>query len=135
MKEDEAYLNVSKRFLESCEQHIANGVNLQEVIGFKSYHAFESIAGSFNSHFGHQIPSAHPAKINAFVANSKNSQFVNGRTIAAVAMLLSSVRNDYLYPVKNGADFKPPMDQLSMTNARDLVRRVKGIVRKVEKLI
>lgn len=135
MNEDEAYLIVAKRYLESCEKHISNGVNLQEVIGFKSYHAFESIGGAFNAHFGRPIPNPHPAKINAFVANSRHNRRVNGRAIATVAMILSSVRNNYLYPVKNGPVFTPPHDQLSMTNAKDLVRRVKGIVKRVEKLI
>ena len=39
MREDEAYLEVAKRYIESCEQHINYGINIQEVIGFKAYHA------------------------------------------------------------------------------------------------
>ena len=135
MNEDEAYLNISKRYLESCEQHISNGVNLQEVIGFKGYHAFESIAGAFNSHFGHTVPKSHVKKLNSFVAHACHSRHINGMAIATLAMTFNGVRNLYLYPEKDGSNYKVPMNSLSMTNAKELVRRVKGIVKKIEKLV
>lgn len=135
MNEDEAYLNIAKRYLESCEQHITNKVKLQEVIGFKSYHAFESIAGAFNSHFGHKIPRSHIRKLNAFVANARHNPHVNSYAIATLAMVFNGVRNQYLYPDNNGVIYNVPMQKLSMTNAKVLVRRVKGIVNRIEKLI
>jgi len=135
MNEDEAYLNISKRYLESCEQHISNAVNLQEVIGFKGYHAFESIAGAFNSHFGHTVPKSHVKKLNSFVTNARHNRHVNCMAIATLAMTFNGVRNRYLYPEKDGGNYKLPMDRLSMTNAKELVRRVKGIVKIIEKLI
>ena len=135
MKEDEAYLNISKRYLESCEKHISNRVNLQEIIGFKSYHAFESIAGAFNSHFRHTVPKSHVRKLNSFVANARHNRYVNSRAIATLAMTLNGVRNLCLYPEKDGGNYKLPMNRLSMKDAKELVRRVKGIVNKIEQLI
>lgn len=135
MNEDEAYLDVARRFLESCEQHINNAINIQEVIGFKGYHVFESIAGAYNSHFGHNVPKGHQKKLNAFVANSRHNHLVNSFAIATLAITLNSMRNKYLYPEKIGPRYRRPQDQISLTNAKDLVRRIKGIVRQIESLI
>lgn len=135
MNEDEAYLHIAKRYLESCEQHIANGINIQEVVGFKTYHAFESIGSAYSSHHGHNVPRSHPSKINTFVASSNHDHRVNYRAVAILAMTLSSMRNKYLYPELVGSDFKNPDEQISMTAARDLTRRIRGIIREVERLI
>jgi len=135
MNEDEAYLDVAKRYIESCEEHISNGINIQEVVGFKSYHAFESIAGAYNSHYGHAVPRGHARKLNTFVINTRRNHLANSRAIAAQAILLSSMRNKYLYPEKTGTNFKRPQDQISLTDAKQLVRKVKGIVRQVEGII
>ena len=135
MNEDEAYLDIAQRFLHSCEQHIHNAINIQEVIGFKSYHVFESIAGAFNSHFGNYVPRGHIRKLNVFVANSRHSRSVNSFAIATLAITLSSMRNKYLYPERTGTTFIRPQDQISLSDARDLVRRIRGIVRQIERLI
>ena len=135
MNEDEAYLDVAKRFIDSCEQHIANGINIQEVLGFKSYHAFESIGGAFNSHFGIPVPRSHARKLNSFVSNARHNHQVNGIVIATLAMTLNSMRNKYLYPEPNGTTFKTPKEQVSLTNVREMIRRINGIIRQVERLI
>lgn len=135
MNEDEAYLDVARRFLESCEQHINSAINIQEVIGFKSYHVFESIAGAFNSHYGHNVPKGHTKKLNMFVANSRHNHNVNSVAIATLAMTLNSMRNKYLYPEKIGTRYRRPREQISLTNAKILVRRIRGIVRQIEQLI
>ncbi|MCG8041765.1 MAG: hypothetical protein JAZ15_14600 [Candidatus Thiodiazotropha endolucinida] len=135
MKEDEAYLDVARRFQESCEQHIAHNIDLQEVIGFKSYHAFESIGGAYISHHGRRVPKRHISKLNEFIAIARHDINVNDHAIAALAMLLNSMRNKYLYPEKTGTDYKRPQDQISLTDARSTVRRIKGIIRQVEKNI
>lgn len=135
MNEDEAYLDIANRYLESCEEHISNNINIQEVIGFKSYHAFESIGGAFNSHFGHPVPKSHVGKLNTFIANARHNPHVNGRAIATVAILMHSVRNKYLYPESSGSSFIIPKQQISLTSAKDAVRRVKGIIRQIERLI
>ena len=135
MREDEAYLEIAERFIESCDGHISNAVNIQEVIGFKTYHAFESLGGAFNSHYGHSVPRGHAKKINAFVTNSRHNAQVNNHNVAVVAMLVASMRNKYLYPEANGGTYKNPKDQLSMTDARTMVARVKGILRQVQRVI
>lgn len=135
MREDEAYLDVAIRYLSSCDQHIAGGVGLQEVIGFNGYHAFESIGGAFNAHLGYSVPRSHVRKLNAFVSAARNSHLVDARAVAALAMILSSTRNLYLYPEKTPLGYKPPKDQISISDAKRLVSRVKGIVRKIRPLI
>ncbi|NBA86848.1 hypothetical protein GVN16_13820 [Emticicia sp. CRIBPO] len=135
MKEDEIYLEIAKRYIKSCDHLINNGSNLQEVIGFKAYHAFESLGGAFNSHYGLHIPKGHLKKINAFVTNSRHCKYVTCQSIATVSMLLSSNRNKYLYPENVGGVFKSPQDQLSMTDAKLIVSRVKGILKNIDKLI
>ena len=135
MNEDEAYLEVAQRFIESCEQHISNGINIQEVLGFKSYHAFESIGGAFNSHYGHTIPLSHAKKLNLFVSNARHNTQVNGRSIATIAIILNSMRNKYLYPEVNGTGYICPKDQVSLTDVRYMIRRINGIIRQVEKII
>ena len=106
MNEDKAYLDVAKRYLDSCEKHIANNDNIQEVIGFNGYHALESVAGAFNAHHGHSIPRRHIKKLNLFVTNSARYQLVSRRAIAALVITLHSVRSNCLYPEKIGATFK-----------------------------
>lgn len=128
MNEDEAYLDVAIRFLESCNHHIVNETNLQEVIGFECYHAFESIGGAFNSHYHHVVPRAHARKINAFVANSNHNRHVDGYMISAIAMILNAMRNKYLYPEQIGATYIRPQDQISITDSKRLVRKVSRIV-------
>lgn len=135
MNEDEAYLDVAKRFIDSCEQHINNGINYQEVLGFKSYHAFESIAGAYNSHYGNHVPLNHARKLNSFVTNCRHDHQVNGIVIATIAMTLYSMRNKYLYPEPSGTSFKTPKEQVSLTNVRDLTRRIHGIIRQIERII
>ncbi|MDV3539407.1 hypothetical protein CMU94_09710 [Elizabethkingia anophelis] len=135
MKEDEAYLEIAKRFIESCDKHILNNIDIQEVIGFKTYHAFESLGGAFNSHYGHTVSRDHTKKINAFVTNSRRNTLVSGHNIAIIAMLVSSMRNKYLYPEPIGASFKNPKNQISLTDAKLMVKKVKGILKQVENII
>lgn len=135
MKEDEAYLEIAERFIDSCDGHVKNAINIQEVIGFKTYHAFESLGGAFNSHYGHTVPRGHAKKINTFVTNSRNNAQINQHNVAVVAMLVASMRNKYLYPELVSGAYKNPKDQLSMTDARTMITRVKGILRQVQRII
>lgn len=135
MNEDEAYLEIAERFIDSCDSHINNAINIQEVVGFKAYHAFESLGGAFNSHYGHNVPKGHEKKINAFVANSRHNPQIKNHNVALVAMLVTSMRNKYLYPELVGNTYKNPKDQISMTDARIMVSRVKGILKQVQKIV
>ena len=74
-------------------------------------------------------------KLNAFVANSRHHGGVNARVIAALAMTLHSMRNRYLYPEQMGAEYRAPEEQISLTDVRRTVRRVRGIIREIEHLI
>ncbi len=89
----------------------------QEVLGFKAYHAFESLGGAFNSHYGHNVPEGHAKKINYFVTNTRHNAHVNGHNVTVVAMVGSSMRNKYLYPEFISGSYKNPKGQLSMTDA------------------
>lgn len=135
MNEDEAYLEIASRYIESCQKHLDNNINIQEVIGFKSYHAFESVGGAFNSHFGYNVPRGHASKLNLFVQTSRHNRHVNPQVIASLAMTLNSMRNRYLYPTKFGNTFQTPQNQISLTDARRLVSRINGIIRRIERLI
>lgn len=133
MREDEVYLEIAERFVTSCEQHLANGINIQEVIGFKCYHAFESLAGAYNSHFGLRIPRGHTKKINLFVTSVRGTP--QAHAIAAIAILLASQRNMYLYPEPNGSVFRSPKDQITISQAKLTLSRVKGVLRAVKRVI
>jgi len=133
MREDEAYMEIAERFILSCDKSIKCSIDVQEVIGFKAYHAFESLAGAYNSHHGYHVPTSHVKKINAFVSNSNRDTSVGGYNIAILAMVLSSMRNKYLYPDLVCGIYKTPKDQLSMTDAKKIVSRVKGIMKNIKK--
>lgn len=135
MNVDEAYFEIAERYLESCNQHLSNKIGIQEVIAFKCYHVFESLAGAFNSHFGHAIPKGHVKKINLFVAVSKTHSRRHARAIAELAMVLSSQRNIYLYPSPNGTGFDCPKDKITVPQAERLFKRVRGIVKVVGDLL
>lgn len=135
MREDEAYIEIAERFIESCDGHIKAGINIQEVIGFKTYHAFESVGGAYNAHYGHPVPWDHAKKINAFVSNSKHDPQVDNHNIAIIAMILASMRNKYLYPEPIGAIYRNPKDQISLTDAKKMVSRVRGILKQVKRLL
>lgn len=132
MTETRAYLDVANRYISSCEEHINNNINVQEVLGFKSYHAFESIGGAYNSYKGVRIPRKHQDKINLFVINARRDRLPNQKAIATLAILLNSLRNKCLYPDYDGTDYIPSQDQISLPDAQNLVRRVKGIITFVE---
>lgn len=136
MNEDEAYLEIAKRFIDSCDKHIKHKINYQEVLGFKSYHAFESIAGAYNSHYHHIVPKSHEKKLNSFILNCRHDKQVDGLAIAQIAIMVNSLRNKCLYPQKKMEnDYITPQKQISLTDAKKLVSRINGIIRKVEKII
>lgn len=130
MTEKEIYIEISQRFIQSCLDQIANNINFQETIGFKTYHAFESIAGAYNSHLGQRVSLVHEKKINSFVHNYKHNAFANVSPvrIATLAIILNSMRNKYLYPESTPAGLKSPKEQLTMAQARQLTNSVNGII-------
>lgn len=133
MTEKEIYIEIAKRFIQSCRDQLANNINFQETIGFKTYHAFECIAGAVNSHLGQAVPMKHEKKLNSFVQNYRHKPFagVTPSTIAALAITLNSMRNKYLYPDPTPTGLKAPKDQLTIAQARQLTTQVYGVINRL----
>ncbi len=133
MTEKEIYIEIAQRFIESCREQLANNINLQETIGFKAYHAFESIAGAFNSHLGQPVPMKHERKLNSFVDNYRHNAFagVTPLAIAKLAIVLNSMRNKFLYPDPTPIGLKAPKDQLTLAQTRQLTTQVNGIINRL----
>ena len=133
MTEKEIYIEIAQRFIQCCSDQISNNINFQETIGFKSYHAFESIGGAFNSHLGFSVPWKHETKIKSFVGNYRRNAFstINPLTIAKMAIALNSMRNKYLYPDSTPVGLKAPKDQITLPQAKQLTSQVNGIIRRM----
>ena len=129
MDEKSAYSSVARRAISSSVKLAT--AKLQESSAFHAYHAFESLGGELCVHYGQTYPRKHPEKIKRFLTLSRRSG--NQRGVAEVAITLNSLdRNLMLYPrrLPTGA-FEVPSNRLTVSDAKDLVRRVKGIRRVV----
>ena len=133
MDEKNAYLNISSRAIEAAEKLCDE--NLQENSAFFSYHSFESAGGALCAHNGNRYPRGHNRKINQFIRTATG--YGLGHSVAVVATILNSIgRNSLLYPNELPTrDFQVPQNILSVTNARDLLRRVRGIKNRIENTI
>jgi hypothetical protein len=133
MTEKEIYIEIAQRFIESCNAQLANGINFQETVGFKSYHAFESIAGAFNSHLGQQVPLKHEKKLTTFVQSYKYNAIasVSPQTIAILAITLNSLRNKFLYPEKTTISLKTPKEQMTLAQVTQLTKQINGIIKRL----
>lgn len=124
MPRPKQYQRIAERYAE------ASGLTnrrVPEASGFAAYHAFESIGCAWIRHCGQRVPrSPHRAKTDAFVHLSRARPF--GRGAATLAILLNALRNDMLYPIQDGTGFILPEDRMSEANARDLLRRVRGLM-------
>lgn len=94
----DAYLEVAERSLKSAESALS--VDIHETGTFLSYHAFESIGGALCASAKEPYPRGHRKKINAFVSVSSRGALRKaiGYDVAMVAILVSSLRNQCLYP-------------------------------------
>jgi len=131
MTEKEIYIEIAERFIYSCTESIVHTIDIQEIIGFSVYHAFESIGGAFNLHVGQSVPLKHEKKINTFVLNYRRHTIsrVRPEKIAALAITLNAMRNKFLYPEDTPLGFIAPKQQMSFANARDLTRQVNGVIK------
>jgi hypothetical protein len=123
------YHRVAVRSLEACDGTLA--ANVQEKAAFLAYHAFESAGCALAGHMGLPVGSrvAHAKKIKHFTDAAKTLK--NEHAVAALAITLSSLRNSFLYPIENkttGA-FELPESKISVAQAKELRKRVGGIVR------
>ncbi len=127
------YLRISRRSLVAATETLR--ANIQEAIGFYSYHAFESLGGAVCHHHGRSYSNqSHRKKINQFVAASNSYRF--GLTVAYLAIVLSSVRNECLYP-QEGPDGSVilPEHAIPITHAKRLLSGVRGIYRSIAAVI
>ncbi len=132
MNEKDAYLRIASRAIESAE-YLAN-YKLQENSAFFSYHAFESIGGALCNHYNQIYPRSHIGKINQIITTAKRAGIQ--RSVTVVATILNSLgRNNLLYPnPQSSGGFTVPEMKLTVSNSKDLLRRVKGIKRVVESI-
>jgi len=135
MNEKDAYVQITDRTLDSSET-LADK-SLQETSGFYTYHAFESMGGALCSHFNRTYPRAHDSKINQFIAVSAQVDQNLRHSVSKVATILDSCgRNNFLYPnPRPDGNFDLPQDKLTKTDAKDMLKRVKGILKRIKKII
>jgi len=127
MPRPELYRRIAERYAEASQ--LTNN-DVPEASGFSAYHAFESIGCAWIRYHGQHVPlRPHSAKINVFVRLSHGQRF--GRGVATLAILMNSLRNEMLYPAQDGGAYVLPETRISSTNARDLLRRVRGVIRQV----
>ena len=132
MAEKDIYIDLAWRALSAGDAAVNNSAH--EYGGFLAYHAFESTGGALCRSRGVEYPRKHNRKINAFLAQANRNRI--GRQVAAAAIRIASIRNECLYPIPQPAGSHiHPRDQLSATNVRTMLRRTRGIVRMVSRLL
>jgi len=129
MDEKSAYMRIAERSVIASKK-LADD-RKQESSAFFSYHAFESLGGALCAHLAMRYSLNHGAKINQFIAAAKRTRCEHG--VARVAIIIGSVeRNKCLYPsVEGPGAYSLPESRLTSTDAKDLCRRVSGLVSKI----
>lgn len=138
MTEKEIYKELAQRYIFSAEQHIAKGINVEEVIAFIAYHAFECLCSAVIVHFNHKTPPNHDKKLKVFLILCKKNlgSSANLRAISLIVLRLSSVRNKFLYPELQARNrFKSPKEQFTITEVRLLIQDVDKIINQILKII
>jgi len=128
------YIDLALRALSAGDAAVNNSAH--EYGEFLAYHAFESTGGALCRSRGVVYPRSHEKKIDAFRVQA--SRHPIGRQVAAVAIRFASIlkRNECLYPIPlPGGSHTRPRDQLSATSVRIMLRRARGIVRIVSRLL
>lgn len=105
----------------------------QEVIGFLTYHALESIGTAVIVHYNSSVPVNHETKLNMFLSLCKKhlSKAVNIHLVATTitTMVNSDYRSKFLYPEYQNAKIrKAPKEQITMTEVRLLIQDVDRII-------
>jgi len=123
------YHRVAVRSLEACDGTLT--ANIQEKAAFLAYHAFESAGCALAGHMGLPVGPriAHAKKIKHFTDAAR--ALGKERAVAALAITLSSLRNSFLYPIENNTTgtYELPESKISAAQAKDLRKRVGGIVK------
>jgi hypothetical protein len=133
MDEKQAYFRVAERSIEASSELVIK--NHQESSAFFSYHAFESLGGAVCSHVNVVYSMSHRAKINQFLTASKQIGIERG--VNRVSIIMASIdRNMCLYPKKELNNYHSlPENRLSVADAKDLNKRVKGVSKIIQRAI
>ena len=131
MNEKEAYLKVASRAVEASEKLVNE--NHQESSAFYSYHAYESLGGATCSSVGVNYSFSHRRKINQFMVAARQIGIAHG--VGRVGIIMASIdRNLCLYPKKEtDGNYSLPETKLTKSDAKDLLRRVKGLEKVINK--
>lgn len=125
----DAYRSISERSVDTAEALIEKEIFENAI--FHSYHAFESIGGALCHSQGLHFPRKHISKTNQFQVAANRRRI--GRGVGALAIAISSLRSESLYPYQNpDGSIESPERRFNKTTAKDLLKRVKGVKRKVE---
>jgi HEPN domain-containing protein len=130
----DAYLDVAERSIQAAQASLNAGIH--ECSAFLAYHALESMGGAVAASLGQDYPRGHTEKINTLVANTNRTPFRASlsRGVATVAILVASLRADALYPKElTPTDYRTPRETIDANDARDLLRRVRGVMTGVQR--
>lgn len=127
------YQRVAERSLDACDSTLV--AQVQEKAAFLAYHAFESAGCALAGHMGLPVGPTikHPKKIKHFTEAAR--RLGKEKAVAALAVTLSSLRNDFLYPIENktAGTWELPETKITQAQATELRKRVAGIVKWVGK--
>ena len=126
------YQRVARRSLNASEASLNAGI--QEKSAFLSYHAFESTGCSLSIVAGLSVGRhvRHNDKIRNFILAAQ--RLGHGPSVAGIAISLVGIRNNLLYPIQDSATgiITRPENAITVSQARKLKARVKGIVNWVD---
>lgn len=127
------YQRVAMRSIEACESLLKDQIH--EKAAFMAYHAFESTGCALSNHMGFPVGQrvSHAKKVKHFTNAAKRLR--NERAVAALAVTLSSLRNDFLYPIENQSTgyVQLPENVISLAQSKELKKRVKGLLNWVDR--
>ena len=138
MTEEEVYKELAQRYIYSAKQHLSQGINIEEVIAFLTYHAFECLCSAIIIHFNYPSPRNHEKKLKeCFKLCKKNlGRQINLKAISKTITVLISVRNQLLYPEYKAKNmFKSPKERFTITDVRLLIQDVDKIINQIITII
>lgn len=129
----EAFAEIAERAVDAASS--GETANLSEVTGFYSYHWVESTGGAWCPHVGLSADAyrrlRHEDKLTAFVKSARGHRFE--KQARELAIVVSSLRNRFLYPVNDGAgSFSTPQYELNMSGAKCLLARARALFKSVK---
>lgn len=125
------YQRIAHRSIEASAELL--GSDYHEKATFMTYHAYESTGSAFVEYFGVSVSKAHPKKIAQFALCMGRVNRNQQKTIGQLNIILGNLRNDMLYPSKNGQAYLLPEECITASRAKHLSSRVAGVVKFVDK--